>query len=197
MRKRHIFIFFQSGGVCERKFSRMAAWPKSIQLMAYKTKCVAKSVKSFLRLSHTPRHVERMRALSSQNDFFIYTESHMRNVCALQFSVASCVAKFRHASLGERRPLRPIVVHCHLPALQILSPRVVYIYEMHVTDTPLAEWCIVCCVLDSLSQRAVTRKINKINTRSADSPAPRLNGCTNKPYAHVKCIIFPCVWRTL
>jgi hypothetical protein len=58
--------------------------------------------------------------------------------------------------------------------------------------------CVLCvCVLDSLSQRAVTRRINKINTRSADSPTPRMNGCTNKPYTHVKCIIFPSEWRTL
>jgi hypothetical protein len=72
----------------------MASWPKSNQLMTYETKCVAKPVKSFLRPSHTPRHVGPMRALSSQNDFVIQSltrEMYVHNNCQLRCEISARV----------------------------------------------------------------------------------------------------------
>lgn len=131
--------------------------------------CCKISEKLFVR--YTLRVTLAQCARSAAKTTSLYRVSHAK--CMYTTNI-SCVAKLWHASLAERRPLRPIAVHCHLPAANSQPPRRLYLRNArHRHTSGRVMHCVLCvCVLDSLSQRAMTRRINKINTRSADSPAP-------------------------
>jgi len=105
-------------------FSHMAAWPKSIQLMAYMKPNVLQNQRKAFRPLHTPRHVGPMRALSSQNDFFIQSltrEMYVHNKYQLRCEIVARVISRAAPIEANCSALSPACCEFSAPASSIFT----------------------------------------------------------------------------